>query len=179
MEQEIWDQEDKERTRTPSSNLLMVLPSKTSLSDPLPLVFNQSSSLLLLLLLWDTHLFLLDGVHCSGSCTIENVWWEDVGEDAATFKGSDKAVYTVKKGGAKKASDKVIPHSSLIMYYFVGNNIVKVFQHNGGGTLDISDFEVSDFGKLYRSCGNCATQYKRTVNINVSFHYYNFFPFFF
>jgi hypothetical protein len=25
-----------------------------------------------------------DGVHCAGSCTLQNVWWEDVGEDAAT-----------------------------------------------------------------------------------------------
>jgi hypothetical protein len=36
-----------------------------------------------------------------------------------------------------------------------------VFQHNGGGTLTVRNFQVSDFGKLYRSCGNCKTQYKR------------------
>src|ERR1041384_2971882 len=29
-----------------------------------------------------------DGVHCLGTCTLVNVWWEDVGEDAATFKGT-------------------------------------------------------------------------------------------
>jgi hypothetical protein len=29
-----------------------------------------------------------DGIHCLGSCTLKNVWWEDVGEDAATLKGS-------------------------------------------------------------------------------------------
>ncbi|MEV6304000.1 pectate lyase [Actinoplanes sp. NPDC051861] len=85
-----------------------------------------------------------DGVHCLGSCTISNVWWENVGEDAATFKGGSSAKYTVSGGGAKSASDKV-------------------FQHNGGGTLTISGFQVEDFGKLYRSCGNCKTQYKRTV----------------
>ncbi|KAH7720361.1 pectate lyase [Aphelenchoides avenae] len=86
-----------------------------------------------------------DGIHCKGSCTIENVWWEDVGEDAATFKGkSDAAKYNVIGGGARKASDKV-------------------FQHNGAGTLTIKNFQVEDFGKLYRSCGNCGTQYKRTV----------------
>jgi pectate lyase len=28
-----------------------------------------------------------DGIHCLGNCTIQNVWWEDVGEDAATFLG--------------------------------------------------------------------------------------------
>jgi hypothetical protein len=87
-----------------------------------------------------------DGVHCSGSCTLKNVWWEDVGEDAATFKGGASAKYTVDGGGARSASDKV-------------------FQHNGGGTLTIRNFQVEDFGKLYRSCGNCSTQHKRTVVI--------------
>ncbi|MBG0560272.1 pectate lyase [Actinoplanes sp. NEAU-A11] len=85
-----------------------------------------------------------DGVHCLGSCTISNVWWENVGEDAATFKGGSSARYAVTGGGAKSADDKV-------------------FQHNGGGTVTISGFQVSDFGKLYRSCGNCKTQYKRAV----------------
>ncbi|KAI1703837.1 pectate lyase domain-containing protein [Ditylenchus destructor] len=57
-------------------------------------------------------------------------------EDAATFKGDANATYLVTGGGAKNASDKV-------------------FQHNGGGTLTIKDFQVIIFGKLYRSCGNC------------------------
>ncbi|GAB7050828.1 pectate lyase [Catenuloplanes indicus] len=85
-----------------------------------------------------------DGVHCAGTCTLINVWWEDVGEDAATFRGGANAVFTVDGGGARKADDKV-------------------FQHNGGGTLTIKNFQVADFGKLYRSCGNCSTQYKRTL----------------
>ncbi|MGI5467245.1 pectate lyase [Streptomyces sp. CA-132043] len=89
-----------------------------------------------------------DGVHCSGSCTLQNVWWEDVGEDAASFKGtSSGATYTVTGGGAKKADDKV-------------------FQFNGAGKLNISGFQVSDFGKLVRSCGNCSTQYKRTISVS-------------
>ncbi|MFG3499524.1 pectate lyase [Streptomyces sp. NPDC047928] len=89
-----------------------------------------------------------DGVHCMGSCTLQNVWWEDVGEDAATFKGtSSSAVYTVYGGGAKKASDKV-------------------FQFNGAGKLVITKFQVSDFGKLVRSCGNCSTQYQRSIIVN-------------
>ncbi|MEJ3743069.1 pectate lyase [Actinomycetes bacterium KLBMP 9797] len=85
-----------------------------------------------------------DGVHCLGSCTLTNVWWEDVGEDAATFKGGASARYLVDGGGAKSAADKV-------------------FQHNGGGTLTVRNFQVADFGKLYRSCGNCSTQLKRHV----------------
>ena len=90
-----------------------------------------------------------DGVHCEATCTLENVWWEDVGEDAATFKPSSaSATMTVRGGGALHASDKV-------------------FQHNGvGGTFVIDGFQVEDFGKLYRSCGNCkSAQGKRTVVI--------------
>ncbi|HET9955737.1 MAG TPA: pectate lyase [Polyangiaceae bacterium] len=84
-----------------------------------------------------------DGVHCKGTCTLSNVWWEDVGEDAATLKGSSSSqVMTIDCGGAKKADDKV-------------------FQHNGPGTMIIRNFSVDDFGKLYRSCGNCKTQYER------------------
>ncbi|MFJ2605369.1 pectate lyase [Streptomyces sp. NPDC091279] len=88
-----------------------------------------------------------DGIHCAGSCTLQNVWWEDVGEDAATFRGSSSSnVYTVSGGGAKEASDKV-------------------FQFNGAGTLNISNFAAQTFGTFVRSCGNCSTQYKRTINL--------------
>ena len=83
-------------------------------------------------------------VHCAGSCTLVNVWWEDVGEDAATFRGGASARFLVDGGGARSASDKV-------------------FQHNGGGTVTIRNFQVANFGKLYRSCGNCDTQHRRTV----------------
>lgn len=38
-------------------------------------------------------------------------------------------------------------------------------QHNGGGTVIINDFTVSDFGKLYRSCGNCDEMPDRHVQI--------------
>jgi hypothetical protein len=86
-----------------------------------------------------------DGIHCNGSCTLNNVWWERVGEDAATFRGkTDSAVMTVNGGGASGAVDKV-------------------FQHNGRGTMIIKNFYVEWFGKLWRSCGNCRAQYKRHV----------------
>ncbi|RKN39638.1 pectate lyase [Micromonospora endolithica] len=83
-----------------------------------------------------------DGVHCEGNCTLVNVWWEDVGEDAATFRGG--SAYTVDGGGARSASDKV-------------------FQHNGSGTVTIRNFRVENAGKLYRACGNCSTSYQRHV----------------
>ncbi|MEU0841348.1 pectate lyase [Streptomyces sp. NPDC005962] len=87
-----------------------------------------------------------DGVHCKGSCTLQNVWWEDVGEDAATFRGTGET-YNVIGGGARKASDKI-------------------FQFNGGGTLNISNFAGQDFSTFVRSCGNCSSQYKRTINVS-------------
>ncbi len=88
-----------------------------------------------------------DGVHCAGTCTIKNVWWEDVGEDAATFRGgSSSTVRTIDGGGARLAEDKV-------------------FQHNGVGTLVVKNFQVDDFGKLVRSCGNCSTQNARHIQL--------------
>ncbi|KAL4782897.1 pectate lyase-domain-containing protein [Aspergillus varians] len=88
----------------------------------------------------------IEGVHCQGSCTIENVWWEAVCEDALSLKTGD-GPFNVVGGGAQGADDKVI-------------------QHNGGGTVTISNFTAYDFGKLYRSCGNCKTSYERHVVID-------------
>lgn len=68
-------------------------------------------------------------------------WWTDVCEDAATFLQKSGTSY-VNGGGARGASDKVL-------------------QHNGGGTLAVKNFLASNIGKLYRSCGNCKTQYQR------------------
>ncbi|KAG8775308.1 hypothetical protein FRC15_000632 [Serendipita sp. 397] len=89
-----------------------------------------------------------EGIHCRGPCTLRNIWWEDVCEDAATFKqtGSGDTSYVIG-GGAFSAEDKI-------------------FQHNGAGTVSISNFYAKTFGKLYRSCGNCSTSYKRNVIVN-------------
>ncbi|ONK13821.1 pectate lyase [Streptomyces sp. MP131-18] len=83
-----------------------------------------------------------DGIHCEGDCTLENVYWEDVGEDAATFRNG--STYNVVGGGAVGADDKVL-------------------QFNGGGTLNISGFAAEDFGTLVRSCGNCSSMSERTI----------------
>ncbi|KAG8156523.1 hypothetical protein KVR01_013627 [Diaporthe batatas] len=92
----------------------------------------------------------IEGVHCQGACTLENVWWPEVCEDAFTIKNQDAGETTyIKGGGAAGAEDKVL-------------------QHNGGGSLEVSDFEVEDFGKLYRSCGNCKTMYERHFTISGS-----------
>ncbi|KAJ4347814.1 uncharacterized protein N0V89_009184 [Didymosphaeria variabile] len=89
-----------------------------------------------------------EGVHCQGACTLENVWWEAVCEDAFTIKVQDaNATTTITGGGASGAEDKVL-------------------QHNGGGTLKVSGFTVGDFGKLYRACGNCKESVDRHVELD-------------
>lgn len=88
-----------------------------------------------------------DGIHCDGTCYLQNVWWEDVGEDAATLDGTDpKQTMTIECAGARHASDKV-------------------FQHNGPGSYVLQNIYAEDFNKLYRSCGNCLTQYRRQVRL--------------
>ncbi|GAA5157215.1 pectate lyase [Viridibacterium curvum] len=77
-----------------------------------------------------------DGIHCLGNCTLQNVWWEDIGEDAATALGPVGTVMNINCGAAYKGSDKT-------------------FQHNGRGELRLSNFFAADAGKLYRSCGDC------------------------
>jgi pectate lyase len=67
--------------------------------------------------------------------TIKNVWWEDVCEDAATFKQTSGTSYVIG-GGAQGADDKI-------------------FQFNGRGTVNIKDFYANDYGKVIRNCGDC------------------------
>jgi pectate lyase len=83
-----------------------------------------------------------DGIHCEGDCTLENITWEDVGEDAATFRNG--STYNVIGGSATGAEDKVL-------------------QFNGGGTLNVSGFTATDFGTMIRSCGNCDEMPQRTI----------------
>lgn len=90
----------------------------------------------------------IEGIHCYGSCTLNNVWWSAVCEDAFTVKQQDASgTTTITGGGAFGAEDKVL-------------------QHNGGGTISVSGFYVDNFGKLYRSCGNCDSMYTRHVIID-------------
>lgn len=87
-----------------------------------------------------------EGVYCKGSCNLEFVWFEDVCEDAISIKGSGTA--NIIGGGAYKAADKII-------------------QHNGCGHVNIINFYANDYGKVYRSCGNCSgnKSCKRSVHM--------------
>ncbi|GMF38327.1 unnamed protein product [Phytophthora lilii] len=92
----------------------------------------------------------MEGVHCDKhDCIIDNVWWDDVCEDALSIKGGTaSSVSTVTGGGARSADDKVI-------------------QHNGLGTVKIDGFYGEDISKLYRSCGTCGDKARKVSVSNV------------
>ncbi|KAK0229685.1 pectate lyase-domain-containing protein [Armillaria nabsnona] len=80
-------------------------------------------------------------------CTLNFVWFEDLCEDAITIKNDEYGDYTnIIGGGTYHAEDKIV-------------------QHNGCGTVNIINFYAEDYGKLYRSWGNCKSQCYRTVYI--------------
>ncbi|KAJ4319429.1 hypothetical protein N0V94_003933 [Neodidymelliopsis sp. IMI 364377] len=76
-----------------------------------------------------------DGIHCRGVCTLRNVWFRNVCEDAITARGAGNVL--IEGGGATGGQDKVV-------------------QHNGRGRVTIRNYTVTNSGKLYRSCGNCS-----------------------
>ncbi|KAG7117659.1 pectate lyase E like protein [Verticillium longisporum] len=75
------------------------------------------------------------GVSCKGSCTLTNVWFRDVCEDAIAALGTGNVL--VKGGGARNGAGDII-------------------RHNGRGTVTVDSFTVVDSGRLYRSCGDCS-----------------------
>ncbi|KAG7088836.1 hypothetical protein E1B28_012791 [Marasmius oreades] len=91
-----------------------------------------------------------EGVHCLGPCTLRNVWFEDVCEDAITIKQSS-GTSTITGGGARNADDKIV-------------------QHNGGGNVVIDSYCAQTFGKLYRSCGNCSRHVVFFLNSALRIH---------
>ncbi|EOD50619.1 putative pectate lyase [Neofusicoccum parvum UCRNP2] len=70
----------------------------------------------------------VEGVHCEGECVLENVWFEDVCEDAVTFRQERGTSYVVG-GGAFNAVDKIM-------------------NHNGGGTVVVQNYYAEQFGKI-------------------------------
>jgi hypothetical protein len=86
-----------------------------------------------------------DGIHCQGSCTIENVWFPNVCDDAISALGG--GTVTIRNSGFKNARDKTI-------------------QHNGTGTVNLDTIYVETAGKLYRSCGDGCSGSSRTANLS-------------
>jgi hypothetical protein len=84
-----------------------------------------------------------DGIHTHGNVVLENIVWEDIGEDAMTIK--EKGTVELRGGSATKAEDKV-------------------FQINAESTFRISNFKASDGGKFIRQNGK--TTFKTEVFID-------------
>jgi|GEM_PF-5294606 len=97
-----------------------------------------------------------DGIHCSsGNCTIENVVWEDICEDAATNNGNTLTII-----GGSAFNSKNGP----------GGKPDKVFQQNAKNSTTVikGNFTLlGENGKLWRSCGDCSNNGgPRYLNIN-------------
>lgn len=87
-----------------------------------------------------------DGIHCkSGNCSLIDVVWEDICEDAASNL-SEGGTMTIVGGTA---------YNSTGGY---GGKPDKIFQHNSKNSTTIISggfTALGEQGKLWRSCGNC------------------------
>jgi pectate lyase C len=82
-----------------------------------------------------------DGIHTYGNVTLNNITWEDVGEDALTVKQSGTVL--VDGGRAFNADDKVFQinaPSTFTVRNFVVVNGGKLIRQNGGTTFTVSMF---------------------------------------
>ncbi|KAH8773560.1 pectate lyase-domain-containing protein [Diaporthe sp. PMI_573] len=79
-----------------------------------------------------------EGVHCKGTCTLNNVWWTDVCEDAATFKQSSGTSY-VNGGGARGAEDKYARKSTFNNVKVTSGKVVAGVNVNYGDSTTISN----------------------------------------
>jgi pectate lyase C len=77
----------------------------------------------------------VDGCHFSGNGTMNEVTWQDIGEDAMTEKSAGNC--WVSGGAAYNGADKcgqVNAAGWLTLYYFYSQNVGKVIRQNGGTT---------------------------------------------
>ncbi|HEX6242260.1 MAG TPA: pectate lyase [Polyangiales bacterium] len=84
-----------------------------------------------------------DGIHTYGNVTLENIVWEDIGEDALTIK--EPGTVVLNGGSARNGDDKV-------------------FQVNAASTFRISNFTARGAGKFIRQNGG--TTFKVQVFID-------------
>lgn len=82
-----------------------------------------------------------DGIHTYGNVNLENIVWEDVGEDALTIKGS--GTVTLNGGSARDAEDKIFQinaASTFRLSNFTARNGGKLIRQNGGTTFRVDVF---------------------------------------
>lgn len=82
-----------------------------------------------------------DGIHTYGDVTLENIVWEDIGEDAMTIKESGTVV--LRGGSAVNGDDKVFQinaASTFRVSQFRAKNAGKFIRQNGGTTFEVKVF---------------------------------------
>jgi pectate lyase C len=120
-----------------------------------------------------------DGIHNYGNTSLENITWEDIGEDAMTIKASGTVV--LRGGSARDGSDKVFQinaASRFEVYDFTATNAGKFIRQNGGTTFrvdvlidgcDISDMDESIF-RTDSSSSTIVMRNTRYSNIGTLFY---------
>jgi pectate lyase C len=104
-----------------------------------------------------------DGVHTYGSVRLENIIWEDVGEDALTIKSSGTVI--LNGGSARDASDKIFQvnaASTFRISNFTATNAGKLIRQNGGTTFRVNVFidrcDISDMDEaIFRTDSSSST----------------------
>lgn len=99
----------------------------------------------------------VDGIHLYNSATIENVTWEDVGEDAMTVKSAGN--YTVRNISGYNGEDKFFQINAACTFNVTNaiiHNMGKALRQNGGTyfkidvTFDQCEIQDMDEG-IFRS----------------------------
>ncbi|KAK7450380.1 polysaccharide lyase family 3 [Colletotrichum acutatum] len=126
-----------------------------------------------------------EGIHALGDAWVENVWWEDVCEDALTSKGLNTQLRVIG-GGARNATDKVGTSTCIVAREKIADFSPRSSKTTllAGSTTSLAFMPMdSEFVKLhsmltmirhptnaipqtfYQSCGNCLNQSKRNATI--------------
>ncbi|KNY28532.1 pectate lyase [Pseudobacteroides cellulosolvens] len=115
-----------------------------------------------------------DGVHCYGDNLVENVVWEDIGEDALTVKGG--GTIEIKGGSAKKGDDKCFQINSSCTFKvsnFTADTIGKLIRQNGGKTFKLAIYLDNVTVKNAKECvvrsdsSSCNVYYRNLKTSNV------------
>lgn len=109
-----------------------------------------------------------DGVHCHGNATLQNITWEDIGEDAMTIKES--GTVTLDGGSARNGDDKVFQinaASTFRLSNFKASNAGKMIRQNGGTTFKVEVFidrcDISSMDEAIMRVDTGATQSRVTM----------------
>jgi pectate lyase C len=110
-----------------------------------------------------------DGIHFYNGCTLRNVRWTDVGEDASTVKSAGNV--TIDGGFANIAADKVMQVNAATKYVirnFSANDFGTFLRQNGGTGFTITvcaeNITLSNGDRGFRTDSSSSQFYWRNIN---------------